>query len=97
VVITRAQEAGNGNDPVAAGAILHHNRLPPSGAEPIAQQSRADIDAGAGTERNHELDRSLRPSLRRRGRGVRYERCKHTQDEDKRARHAAHDLLHFQI
>ena len=47
VIVARAEESRDGNEAVAAGAILDHNRLAPFGAELFGQQPRADIGASA--------------------------------------------------
>jgi hypothetical protein len=74
MIVARAQHRVDGHDPVAAGTVLDHDRLPPALGEAVGQQPRAEIGAGAGTERHHEMHRPLRPGLRLRlrlrGRGT---------------------------
>src|SRR5262249_5957888 len=66
VVIVGAHERADGDETVSAGAILDDDRLAPAPAQSIRDQSRADIDTAARSERHDELDRPFRPSLRNR-------------------------------
>jgi hypothetical protein len=66
VIIVGAGERADGNETIAAGTILDDDRLAPAPAQSVRNQSRADIDTAAGSERQDELDRALRPNLRRR-------------------------------
>jgi hypothetical protein len=62
------------NEEVAAGLVLDHHRLPPLCRELFADQARGDVDAGAGAERQDQLDRALRPALCMRGRAGQQQR-----------------------
>ena len=64
MVIVGAHERADGDETVSAGAILDDDRLAPAPAQSIGDQSRADIDTAARSERHDELDRPLRPGLR---------------------------------
>src|SRR5262249_50981072 len=66
VVIVGAHERADGDETVSAGTILDDDRLAPAPAQSISDHSRADIDPAARSERHDELDRALRPGLRRR-------------------------------
>ena len=66
VVIVGADERADGDETIPAGAILDDDRLAPAPAQSIRDQSRADIDTAARSERHNELDRPLRPGLRHR-------------------------------
>jgi hypothetical protein len=70
VIVLGADEGVDGDDAVAAGAVLDHHRLAPFLGEPVRQQPAADIGAAARTERKDEFDRTVRPSLRRCVRGT---------------------------
>jgi hypothetical protein len=74
VIVVGADERADRDDPVAAGPILHHDRLAPTRAQPIPYQSRTDVHAGSGPERQQEFHGALRPSLRHRGRRPQRER-----------------------
>ena len=64
MVIVGTHERADGDETVSAGAILDDDRLAPAPAQSIPDQSRADIDTTAWSERHDELDRPLRPCLR---------------------------------
>src|SRR5262245_61526627 len=64
--IVGAHQCANGDETVSAGTILDDDRLAPAPAQSISDHSRADIDPAARSERHDELDRALRPGLRRR-------------------------------
>ena len=66
MIIVGADERADGDETVSAGTILDDDRLAPAPAQPIRDQSRADIDTAARSEGYNELDRPLRPGLRRR-------------------------------
>jgi len=63
MIVMRADEGIDCDNAVAAGAVLDHDRLTPSLAEPIREQPRADIGAAAGTESEDEFHRPCRPGL----------------------------------
>ena len=64
VVVLGADEGGDADDAVAAGLVLDHHRLVPFLGQSVRQETRADIGAAAGAERQDEADRARRPSLR---------------------------------
>ena len=64
MIVVGGEERLDRDQPVGAGTILDHHRFSPARRQPIRKQPRADIDAGAGTERHEEFDRPLRPGLR---------------------------------
>src|SRR5262249_56203091 len=63
VVIVSAHERADGDETVSAWAILDDDRLAPAPAQSIPDQSRADIDTAARSERHAELDRPFPPRL----------------------------------
>src|SRR5262249_14431181 len=63
MVIVGAHECADGHETVSAWTILDDDRLAPAPAQSIPNQSRADIDTAARSERHDELDRALRPGL----------------------------------
>jgi hypothetical protein len=66
MIVVGIHECADRDDGVAAWAVLDHHRLAPARAQPIRQQPRPDIHPRSGAERQQKLDRTLRPSLRRR-------------------------------
>jgi hypothetical protein len=64
VIVVRRQHGLDGDDAVAARTVLDHDRLAPAFLQPLLDQPRADVGAGAGAERDDEADRPLRPGLR---------------------------------
>src|SRR5215472_14491883 len=63
MIVMRGDDRIDGDDAVAAGPVLDHDRLPPTLTQPIREQARADVGAAAGTERQNEFHRPGRPSL----------------------------------
>ena len=63
VIVVRAEETGDGDDAVAAGAVLDDDRLVPHRRELVGEQAGADVDAAAGPERDDEMHRSRRPGV----------------------------------
>jgi hypothetical protein len=49
--------------PTATPTVLNHHRLTPALGQAVCQEPRADIGTGAGTERQDEMHRPLRPRL----------------------------------
>ena len=80
VIVVRAQERGDGDDAVAARAVLDHHRLVPDFRQAVGEEPHADVGAAAGAERQDQFDRALRPGLRGAGRGS------HDTDGQQRAR-----------
>jgi hypothetical protein len=94
VIVARAQKCRDRHDGVAARLVLDDHRLPPARAQPIAEEPRADVDAGARSEGDEELYCALRPSrLRRRWRGEQEERRQQAEGKDREMLQAAHGLL----
>src|SRR5262249_18193684 len=57
-------DSADGAETSPAWAILDDDRLAPAPAQSIPDQSHANIDTAARSERHDELDRPLRPGLR---------------------------------
>jgi hypothetical protein len=66
MIVVRADDGGDGDNRVAAGTVLDHNRLAPPFAQPIAEEAGTEIHPTPGAEGHDELDRPLRPGLRHR-------------------------------
>jgi hypothetical protein len=66
MVVVCADHGRHGDNGVAAWTVLDHNRLGPTFAQPIAEEAGTEIYATARPKGHDELDRPLRPSLRRR-------------------------------
>src|SRR5262249_57070974 len=64
VVIVAGQERVCGDETGAAGTVRDDVRLAPAPAQSVSDQSRADTDTPARSERHYELDRALRPGRR---------------------------------
>ncbi len=64
VIVIRAQERRDGDDAVAAGTVLDHHRLAPALRQLVGEQTGADVDGSARSERHDEPDRPRRPSRR---------------------------------
>ena len=62
VVVMRVDHRGDRDEGVAARPVLDHHRLTPLGRQLVGKHARGDVDAGAGTERNNELDRIVAAS-----------------------------------
>ena len=65
VIVLGADEGVDGDDAVAAGLVLDHDRLAPFLGQPVGQKPPADVGAAAGAERQDEADRPRRPSSAR--------------------------------
>ncbi len=63
VIVLGTDKGVDGDDGVAAGAVLDHDRLLPFRGQLVGDQTRGDIGAAAGAERHNEADRPLRPAL----------------------------------
>ena len=92
VVVVRADECVDGDEAVAAGAVLDHHRLAPFRGELFGDQPRADVGAGARTKRQQELDGARRPVLRRRGQG-RQRKRRHREERAGQRFCDAHEFL----
>src|SRR3954467_5618091 len=66
VVVLRLDHRVDRDDAVAAGAVLDDDRMAPHLRQAVGIEARTDVRARAGPERDDELDRLLRPRLRRR-------------------------------
>ena len=64
MIVVGGEECLDRHQPVGPWSIFNHHRFSPACRQPIRKQPRADIHAGAGTERHEEFDRPLRPGLR---------------------------------
>ena len=87
MIVTGADDRRDRDEGIAARPVFDYHRLTPLGRQLVGEHARGDVDAGAGPERNNELDRVLRPSLptcrrlRRQWCGGRYQRGKTAKDQ----------------
>ena len=81
MIVVGGEECLDCHQPVGPGAVLDHHWFSPAHRQPIREQPRADIHAGAGTERHQEFDRPLRPSLRL-GLRLRRQQRDHSEESD---------------
>jgi hypothetical protein len=91
VIVLGADEGVDGDDAVAAGAVLDHHRLAPFLGQPVREKPAANVSAAARAERENEFDGSRRPGLRR-SRGNAEQRGQQ-QGEHDGERGAAHGFL----
>jgi hypothetical protein len=61
MIVCGGDEGLDRDQSVGARAVLDHDRLAPARRQPVSEQPRADVDAGAGSERHDEFHRPLRP------------------------------------
>ena len=61
VIVVGRQHGLNRDHAIATRTVLNHHRLAPACLQPVLNKARADICAGARTERNDEADRPLWP------------------------------------
>src|SRR5580704_113245 len=67
MIVVRADKGIDGDEAVAAGAVIDDHRLSPALSEAIRQEPRAEVRAATGAERQDQSDRTGRPGrLRRR-------------------------------
>ena len=85
MIVVRIEHSGDGEEGVATGAVLDHNRLAPFRGELVGQQPGRDVDARTWTKRNDETDRALRPLVR--GLRLRERRCDNRGSEAKEKGH----------
>ena len=91
IVIGSGDESPDGDETVAARAVLDHHRLTPPRAQSVGKETCADIDPASRPKRYNHLDRALRPGARGlRGRQV-HDRRKG--DEEKNGRRGYHARL----
>jgi hypothetical protein len=62
MIVVGGEECLDRHQPVGPGRFSITTGFPQRGRQPIRKQPRADIHAGAGTERHEEFDRPLRPA-----------------------------------
>jgi hypothetical protein len=89
VIVVGGQHGLDRDHAIAARAVLDHHRLAPAGLQAILNKPRADIGAGARTERHDESNRLLRPSLclRQRPRRRQSENCNESDEGGVELRH----------
>src|SRR5262249_24784558 len=64
VIVVGGYDGLDRDHAVAARTVLDHHRLAPACLQAVLNKARADVGAGARTERHDEADRLLPPSLR---------------------------------
>ena len=93
MVVVGADEGIDGDNAVATRTVLHHDGLTPARRELFGDQARADVGARTGAERQDELDRPLRPGLRRHRRHRQHQRKQGRGNDADHRLHVGHDVL----
>ena len=92
MIVVRADEGVDGDEPVAAGPVVDDHRLAPALAEPVGQQPGADIGAAAGAERDDELAPAASATLIRGAKAL----CAHRRERRDRAERDGEEAAHRQ-
>jgi hypothetical protein len=88
IIIGGSDESTDGDETVAARAVLDHHRLTPTHAQSVGKKTRADIDPASRPKCHNDLDGALRPGARGlRGRRIHYRR-KCDKERERGAYHA---------
>lgn len=93
MVVAGTDEAVDRNNSIPARTVLNHHRLTPARGEPFGDQACADVGARTWPERQDELNRPLRPSLRRHRRHRKHKRKQRGRSDAEPSLHVGHDVI----